>query len=336
MFSQLKFVRFWPGIASSATGRTTRRERLNCASTSRDSALRVLSPGKPEGSKLLKRISSDDPGVVMPPPAVKNPLTVAQKQALREWIAKGATYSEHWAFMPPKRPEMPKVKNANWPRNAIDYFILARLEAEGLSPSPEADRYMLVAPAVSRPDRPAADARGGRGVRERQIAESLRAIWSTGCWPPALWRALGAALARPGPLRRYQRLRKGSPALDLALSRLGHRRPQRRHAVRPVHHRATGRRHAAERHAESQRIATGFHRNTMLNEEGGIDPLEFRFYAMTDRVATTGTVWLGLTLGCAQCHTHKFDPIPQREYYQFIGLPQQRRRAAVGCSCARD
>ena len=70
----------------------------------------------------------------------------------------------------------------------------------------------------------------------------------------------------------------------------------------------------------SQKIATGFHRNTMLNEEGGIDPLEFRFYAMTDRVATTGTVWLGLTLGCAQCHTHKFDPIPHREYYQFMAL----------------
>ena len=67
-------------------------------------------------------------------------------------------------------------------------------------------------------------------------------------------------------------------------------------------------------------MATGFHRNTMLNEEGGIDPLEFRFYAMTDRVATTGTVWLGLTVGCAQCHTHKFDPIPHREYYQFMGL----------------
>ncbi len=70
----------------------------------------------------------------------------------------------------------------------------------------------------------------------------------------------------------------------------------------------------------SQKIATGFHRNTMLNEEGGIDPLEFRYYAMTDRVATTATVWLGLTLGCAQCHTHKFDPIPHREYYQFMAL----------------
>src|SRR5262249_13686224 len=70
----------------------------------------------------------------------------------------------------------------------------------------------------------------------------------------------------------------------------------------------------------AQRIATGFHRNTMLNEEGGIDPLEFRFHAMTDRIATTGTVWLGLTLGCAQCHTHKFDPVPHREYYQMLAF----------------
>ena len=76
---------------------------------------------------------------------------------------------------------------------------------------------------------------------------------------------------------------------------------------------------------QSQIIATGFHRNTMLNEEGGADPLEFRFHAMTDRVATTGTVWLGLTVGCAQCHTHKFDPIPHKEYYQIDGVYEQRR-----------
>ena len=85
-----------------------------------------------------------------------------------------------------------------------------------------------------------------------------------------------------------------------------------------------------------QQIATGFHRNTMLNEEGGIDPLEFRFYAMIDRVNTTGTVWLGLTVGCAQCHTHKYDPIPHREYYQFMALLEQRRRAGDGRRPPRD
>ena len=85
-----------------------------------------------------------------------------------------------------------------------------------------------------------------------------------------------------------------------------------------------------------QRIATGFHRNTMLNEEGGVDPLEFRLHAVTDRVATTGTVWLGLTLDCCQCHTHKFDPIAQREYYQICRVPQQLRRADDRCAVAAD
>ncbi len=125
------------------------------------------------------------------------------------------------------------------------------------------------------------------------------------------------------------------------------RRIERRSALRPVHDRPARRRHARRQRRLEQKVATGFHRNTMLNEEGGIDPLEFRFYAMTDRVATTATVWLGLTLGCAQCHTHKFDPIPHREYYQFMALlnnadepemavPPPRSPSAAGELAARD
>ena len=144
---------------------------------------------------------------------------------------------------------------------------------------------------------------------------------SIGCWPSPhygeRWARRWLDLARYADTNGYE---KDRAALDLALSRLGHQRAQRRHAVRPVHDRADRRRHAARTRRASRQIATGFHRNTMLNEEGGIDPLEFRFYAMVDRVSTTGTVWLGLTVGCAQCHTHKYDPIPHKEYYQLMAF----------------
>ena len=106
---------------------------------------------------------------------------------------------------------------------------------------------------------------------------------------------------------------------DLGLSRLGHQRSQRGHAVGRVHAAAACRRPAADA-GESQRVATGFHRNTQINQEGGIDPEQFRIDSVFDRVATTGTVWLGLTIGCAQCHDHKFDPITQQEYYRFFAF----------------
>ncbi len=145
--------------------------------------------------------------------------------------------------------------------------------------------------------------------------------WSTGCWPRPITASAGRGdgstwRATPTPTAtRKTAPRSIWPYRDWVIQALNADMPFDR-----VHRRAARRRPACPGRPPSQRIATGFHRNTMLNEEGGIDPLEFRFYAMTDRVATTATVWLGLTLGCAQCHTHKFDPIPQRDYYQFMAL----------------
>ena len=112
---------------------------------------------------------------------------------------------------------------------------------------------------------------------------------------------------------------KDAPADDVDVSRLGDQGAQRRHAVRPVHHRAARRRHAAEATAD-QRIATGFHRNTLLNQEGGIDVEEARWETLVDRVNTTATVWLGSTIACAQCHNHKYDPFSQRDYYRLLAF----------------
>src|SRR5713226_3753267 len=102
----------------------------------------AIVPAKPQESEVIRRIFADDDSEVMPPPATRNPLANAQKQILKKWIAQGAEYKQHWAFIQPTQAPLPKVQQADWPRNAIDYFVLARLEAEGLSPSPPADRYV--------------------------------------------------------------------------------------------------------------------------------------------------------------------------------------------------
>ena len=192
----------------------------------------------------------------------------ADRRAPR-WIDQGAKWTgtglaknakpaaDHWSFRPPRRVTPPVVKNPRWIRNPIDAFVLGRLEREGMSPSPEADRAALIRRVsldlTGLPPTPAeVDAFLGddRPDAYERLVDRLLAT-------PALRRALGPALARPGPLRRHQRLREGPRPLDLALSRLGHPRPQRRHAVRPVHHRADRRRPAAGRRRSARRSPPG-------------------------------------------------------------------------------
>ena len=227
----------------------------------------------------------------MPPVGAR--LTSAEVATLRAWIDQGAPWAAsgktagggntHWAFRKVTRPEAPAVRDRAWPRNAIDRFVLGArwnprvsrrrpkpsrttlirrvsLDLTGLPPTPQEVEAFL---SDNRPD-----------AYERLVDRLLAS--------PHYGEKLGAALARPGALRRQRRLREGpAAALCLALAALGHRRAQPRHAVRPVHRRATGRRPAAERDAR-QLIATGFHRNTLTNREGGVDPEEFR----VEQVAT--------------------------------------------------
>ena len=247
----------------------------------------------------FRRIESDDDSELMPPPSVKKPLAKSQIAILKEWIAGGGEFRNHWSFMAPKQAALPTVKLKDWPRSPIDYFVFARLEAEGLKPSPQADRYTLVRRVyldlIGLPPTPdEADAfvnDKSPDAYEKLVDRLLRFA--------ALWRALGPPLARSGPLCRHQRLREGPARVDLALSRLGHQGAQRRHAVRSVHDRATRRRHAAERHRVQIGSRPASTATRCSTRKAGIDPLEFRFHAMTDRVATTGTAWLGLTIGCA-------------------------------------
>jgi hypothetical protein len=279
----------------------------------------ALVPGKPAHSELIRRISSNDEDEVMPPPSTKNPLSASQKEVLRQWIAAGAEYKPHWAFAPPKQAPLPKVKRADWPRNAIDFFILARLESEGLSPSAQADRHALARRLFldliglpPTPDEADEFLRDNSPGAYEQWVDRLLSSPRYG----ERWARRWLDLARYADTNGYEKDRGRSiwPYRDWVINAINADLPFDQFTVEQIAGDMLPGASAA------QRIATGFHRNTMLNEEGGIDPLEFRFYAMVDRVNTSATAWLGLTLGCAQCHTHKYDPIPHREYYQLMAF----------------
>ncbi|HUY31560.1 MAG TPA: PSD1 and planctomycete cytochrome C domain-containing protein [Pirellulales bacterium] len=292
----------------------------------RENALRAASsgapaivPGKPDESELVRRLVSRDEDEMMPPPSAKLPLTDAEKQILGRWIGEGAKYVPHWAFVAPKRPPLPSVRHADWPRNGIDYFVLARLEAEGLVPSPAADNHTLVRRLYldligmpPSPEEAAAFVNDASGDAYEKLVDRLLQSPHYG----ERWARRWLDLARYADTNGYEKDRARSmwPYRDWVINALNDDMPFDQFTIEQI---AGDMLPAA---TSAQRIATGFHRNTMINEEGGIDPLEFRFHAMTDRVATTGTVWLGLTLLCCQCHTHKYDPIAQREYYQMMAF----------------
>jgi len=281
--------------------------------------LGAIVPGKPDESEFIARIETDDPDLRMPPPQANDTLNDEQKELFRRWISEGAQYEKHWAFVPPTRPPVPTVQDSNWPLNPIDHFVLARLEAEGLRPSRKADRYTLVRRVyldlIGLPPTPKeadAFATSQDPAAYEMLVDRLLESPHYG----ERWARDWLDLARYADTNGYEkdRVRSIWPYRDWVIRVLNADMPFDQFTIEQL---AGDMLPGA---TAEQIIATGFHRNTMLNEEGGIDPLEYRFYAMVDRVATTGTVWLGLTTGCAQCHTHKYDPITHTDYYRFMAL----------------
>ncbi|MFV2070678.1 MAG: DUF1549 domain-containing protein, partial [Pirellulales bacterium] len=276
----------------------------------------AVAPGKTEASELVTRIFSDDDQERMPP---EGTLTDHEKETLRQWIAEGAEYQTHWAFVAPVRPPLPEVANRDWACNPIDPFVVAQLERAGLAPSPEADRRRLLRRlTLDLTGLPPTPAQTAALLADRH--------------PLAYQRLVDRLLASPHYGERWAR-----PWLDLAryADTNGYEkdRPRSMWAYRDWVIRALNRdmpfdRFTIEQIAGDmlpgatcdQKIASGFHRNTMLNEEGGVEVEQFRYESIIDRVNTTGTVWLGMTVGCAQCHTHKYDPLTQKEYYRMFAL----------------
>ncbi len=279
----------------------------------------AIVPGKPEASELVRRILTEDEDDLMPPPATKRVLSAAQKQVLKRWVAEGAEYQPHWAFVAPMQAPLPAVKQGGWAKNAIDAYVLAKLEAEGLAPSPEADRYTLVRRVyldlIGLPPTPEeADAfvKDASPQAYEALVDRLLAAPQYG----ERWARRWLDLARYSDTNGYEKDRPRSmwAYRDWVINALNADMPFDQFTIEQI---AGDMLPGA---TLAQKTATGFHRNTMINEEGGIDPLEYRFYSMVDRVGTTGTTWLGLTVMCAQCHTHKFDPILQKEYYGLMAF----------------
>jgi hypothetical protein len=284
-----------------------------------ESGERAIVPGDVAASEMLRRVTSADDGTRMPPGHAGPALNAAQVDVLSRWIAGGAEYTNHWAFEPVRRPAPPAVKNSAWVRNPIDSFVLAKLEAAGLTPAAEAEPQTLVRRLYldliglpPTPEQAAEFVADSDPAAYEKLVDRLLASPHYG----ERWARRWLDLARYSDTNGYEKDRERSiwPYRDWVIRALNDDLPFDEFTIRQL---AGDMLPGA---TNDDRIATGFHRNTMLNEEGGIDPLEFRYYAMTDRVATTGAVWLGLTLQCAQCHTHKFDPIRHEDYYRFLAL----------------
>ncbi|MEO2021410.1 MAG: PSD1 and planctomycete cytochrome C domain-containing protein [Pirellulaceae bacterium] len=288
--------------------------------TAKHDRRQAIVPGRSVLSELVRRISSPDLETRMPPPDAGNALSQSEQELLERWIDEGADYQEHWAFVSPKRPVPPRLKQqADWLRNPIDHFVLARLQQQGLHPSERADRYTLVRrlylDLIGLPPTPAEADAFVSDDDPRAYEELVDRLLDSKHYGER-WARAWLDLARYSDTNGYEKDRPRSiwPYRDWVVQALNADMPYNQFSIEQL----AG--DMLPRATESQRVATGFHRNTMLNEEGGIDPLEYRFYAMVDRVATTGLVWMGLTVGCAQCHSHKYDPVSHSDYYRFLAL----------------
>jgi hypothetical protein len=275
--------------------------------------------GSPEKSELMARVTTADLNKHMPPPESGKKLSAAQIDKLRRWIAEGAPYAKHWAYVKPVRLPLPEVKQRSWPKNPVDFFILARLEQEGLQPSPEADTYALIRrvtldltglpPTIAEVDQFAND--DAPNAYEKLVDQLLKGDAFGEHWA-RMWLDLARYADSAGyaddPARTIWAYR------DYVIKAFNENKPFDQFTIEQI----AG--DLLPDATEEQRVATAFHRNTMTNNEGGTDDEEFRNAAIVDRVNTTMSVWMATSIGCAQCHHHKYDPISQQEYFRLFAI----------------
>lgn len=302
--------------------------------------------GKSDESLLIKYVAGLDPDVVMPPEGEK--LSAEQVGLLRAWIDQGSRWgtaggtekkpagADHWSFQPVRRPPEPTVRRTDWSRTPIDRFVLARLEAENIAPAPEADRHTLIRrlslDLLGLPPTPAeveAFVRDGRTDAYEQLVDRLLASPHFG----ERWGRHWLDLARYADSDGYEKDRPRPHAWRY-----------RHWVIEAINRDLPFDQFTIEQLAGDllpnatldQKVATGFHRNTLTNTEGGADQEEFRVAAVVDRVNTTSGVWLGLTLGCAQCHSHKYDPLTLREYYGFFAFFNQGQEVDIPAALPQE
>jgi mono/diheme cytochrome c family protein len=286
----------------------------------------AIVPGHPDRSELVRRVAAKDADERMPPADAQSTLTKEQAGILGQWIAQGAHYDRHWSFEKPVRSKLPKValiaERPEWAANPVDLLIAARLRAAGLAPSPPADRYTLIRrlsldlrglpPTPEEVDQFVNDANPAAYERivDRMLADPAFGERSARPWLDLARYADSAGYASD-PLRTIWLYR------NWVIDAFNSNQPFDQFTIEQL----AG--DLLPNSTPDQLVATAFNRNTMTNTEGGTDDEEFRVAAVKDRVDTTMDVWMGLTIGCAKCHSHKFDPITQAEYYQFFAIFNQ-------------
>jgi hypothetical protein len=299
-----------------------RLDTFEGASSDRDGS-RGIVPGNLAKSAVWERIQSTDPDVVMPPPkSHKKPLTAAQRQTIKRWIEEGAKYEAHWSFIPPKREPLLVDGGEVTSSAVIDHFVERRAKQQGLKMSAPAAAETLIRrvsldliglpPTIEEVDAfVAASAKDSEAAYRELVDRLLQSPhygerWGRWWLDQARYAdSNGYSIDAPRQIWKYR---------DWVISALNADMPFDQFTIEQL----AG--DLLPNATDDQKIATGFHRNTQINQEGGIDREQFRIDSIFDRVATTGTVWLGLTIGCAQCHDHKFDPIEQREYYRLFAF----------------
>jgi hypothetical protein len=276
-------------------------------------------PGKPTESEMLRRVCSTEAGEKMPPPKSGKKLTANEIDLLSRWIKQGAPYNTHWSYTKPVLSALPAVRNSAWAQNPVDRFILARLEREGLTPSPEADRYTLIRrvsldltglPPTWREVQQFVldkDPKAYERLIDRLLEKSAYGEHWAYSWLDLARYADSAGYA-DDPLRTIWLYR------DYVIKSLNANKPFDQFTIEQI----AG--DLLPNPTEEQLIATAFHRNTLTNNEGGTVDEEFRNVAVVDRVSTTMAVWMGTTMACAQCHNHKYDPITQEEFFRFFAF----------------
>jgi len=285
----------------------------------------AIIPGKPETSELWKRIVTTDPEDVMPPPDSHKDLKPAQKELLKRWIAEGAAWEGHWAFVKPRRPTTPDTselakRHPHFPiRNPIDAFVLARLDTHGLSPAPESDRRRLLRRVAldltGLPPSPDAVEAFVRDTAPDAYERAVRTFLASDRWGENRARAwLDAARYADTHGLHFDNYREMWPYRDWVIRAFNRNLPFDRFTVEQI---------AGDLFpdpTDDQRIATGFHRCNATTNEGGTIEEENQVNYANDRVTTTSWVWLGLTANCASCHDHKFDPITLRDFYSMAAF----------------
>ncbi len=296
-----------------------RLDRRSGAITVLPSGASAVVPGRSEESALLARVTARQSSRRMPPPGSHKPLTNSQIDRLRQWIDQGAKYERHWSFRVPEQQRPPSVINPAWLRDPFDAFVLARLQSADLHPSqPAAPAVWLrrvtldltgLPPTIEEID---AFLKDPSPVARAQVVDRLLASPAFG----ERWARVWLDLARYADSAGYAQDPERTIWLyrDWLIQALNANKPFDSFTIEQL----AG--DLLDHPTDQQRIATAFHRNTMTNSEGGTNDEEFRVAAVVDRVNTTFQTWMGLTVGCAQCHTHKYDPITQAEYYRLFAI----------------